>query len=96
MAEKIRKHKEELIIAVIFLPLYVYFFCCCLPVNEDSDLERILYLTFSYITLAMALGECGKKEDASNKSEATSSNMLLIIKTVIFIVASSMFYGTIV
>ena len=55
-----------------------------------------MYLTFSYITFAMALGECGKKEDASNKSEATSSNMLLIIKTVIFIVASSMFYGTIV
>ena len=95
MAVKIRKYKNELIIAAIFLPLYVYFFCCCLPVNEDSDLERILYLTFSYITLAMALGECGKKEDASNKSEATSSNML-IIKTVIFIVASSMFYGTIV
>ena len=96
MAVKIRKYKNELIIAAIFFPLYIYFFCCCLPVNEDRDLERILYLTFSYITFAMALGECGKKEDASNKSEATSSNMLLIIKTVIFIVASSMFYGTIV
>ena len=96
MAEKIRKHKEELIIAAIFFPIYVYFFWCCLPINGDGDLERILYLTFSYITFAMALGECGKKEDASNKSEATSSYMLLIIKTVIFIVASSMFYGTII
>ena len=96
MAEKIRKHKEELIIAAIFFPIYVYFFWCCLPINGDGDLERILYLTFSYITFAMALGECGKKEDASNKSEAISSNMLLIIKTVMFIMVSLSFYGTMV
>jgi len=96
MAEKIRKHKEELIIAAIFFPIYVYFFWCCLPINGDGNLERILYLTFSYITFAMAFGEIGKKDGSSSKSEAISSNMLLVIKTVMFIMASLSFYGTMV
>ncbi len=82
-------------IAAIFFPLYAYFFWCCLPLKENTDLERILYLTFTYITFSMALGSCGKKVDTNDKSEVSGSNMLLIVKTMVFIVAGVGFYGTI-
>ena len=96
MIEKIRKYKDELFVAAIFFPMYAYFFWCCLPVNEDSDLERILYLTFTYITFSMALGGCGNKDENREKGKITSNDMLLIVKTMVFIVASLGFYGTII
>ena len=96
MIKKIKGYKEELMVAAIFFPIYAYFFWCCLPLRENTDYQRALYLTFTYITFAMALGACGKKPCTNDKSEVSGSNMLLIVKTMVFIVASVGFFGTIV
>ncbi len=96
MTEKLRRYKDEVIVAIMFLPLYIYMFWCCLPIDEDIDLERILYLTFTYFTGALALGECSKRVDKSNKKECLSSNMFLVVKTLMFISAYASLYEAII